>query len=185
MRRLIVLVAAGLCLTGQSFAQTPPPAKGPPIGCDTPESHQFDFWVGKWEVHPNGADKIIAHSLIEKKYTGCAIRENWMPLGKEVNGGGGSLSLYDAKSKQWRQTWIDSTGTRVDLDGGFANGVMSITGLWANFAGPGKDALVRMNYKKQPDGQIRQWAEASSDNGKSWQKTFDFLYRRVDGFPAF
>jgi hypothetical protein len=186
MRHLIVLVAAGLCLTGQSFAQTPPASKGPPIGCDTPESHQFDFWVGKWEVHPNGgADKIIAHSLIEKKYTGCAIRENWMPLGKEVNGGGGSLSLYDAKSKQWRQTWIDSTGTRVDLDGGFANGVMSITGLWANFAGPGKDALVRMNYKKQPDGQIRQWAEASSDNGKSWQKTFDFLYRRVDGFPAF
>jgi len=185
MRRLIVLVAAGLCLAGQSFAQTPPPAKGPPIGCDTPESHQFDFWVGKWEVHPNGADKIIAHSLIEKKYTGCAVRENWMPLGKEVNGGGGSLSLYDPKRKQWRQTWIDSTGTRVDLDGDFANGVMSITGLWANFAGPGKDALVRMNYQNQPDGQVRQWAEASSDNGKSWQKTFDFLYRRVDGFPAF
>ena len=156
-----------------------------PAGCDTPESHQFDFWVGKWEVHPNGADKIIAHSLIEKKYTGCAIRENWMPLGKELNGGGGSLSLYDSRAKRWRQAWVDSSGTRVDLDGGFANGVMSITGKWENFAGPGKDALVRMQYQLQPDGQVRQWGDSSTDGGKTWQSAFDFLYRRVDEFPAF
>ena len=156
-----------------------------PAGCDTPESHQFDFWVGKWEVHPSGADKIIAHSLIEKKYTGCAIRENWMPLGKEVSGGGGSLSLYDAGLKKWRQAWVDSSGTRVDLDGGFADGVMSITGNWAGFAGPGKDALVRMNYQLQPDGQVRQWAQASSDGGKTWTPAFDFLYRKVAEFPPF
>ena len=162
-----------------------PAAAQAPAGCDTPESHQFDFWVGKWEVHPSGADKIIAHSLIEKKYTGCAIRENWMPLGKEVSGGGGSLSLYDAGAKKWRQAWVDSSGTRVDLDGGFAGGVMSITGNWANFAGPGKDALVRMNYQVQPDGQVRQWAQASTDGGKTWTPAFDFLYRKVDDFPPF
>jgi hypothetical protein len=156
-----------------------------PAGCDTPESHQFDFWVGKWEVHPNGADKIIAHSLIEKKYTGCAIRENWMPLGKELNGGGGSLSLYDSRLKRWRQTWVDSSGTRVDLDGTFSNGVMSITGNWENYVGPGKDALVRMQYQVQPDGQVRQWGDSSSDGGKTWQPAFDFLYRKVEAFPAF
>jgi hypothetical protein len=156
-----------------------------PAGCDTPESHQFDFWVGKWEVHPNGADKIIAHSLIEKKYAGCAIRENWMPLGKELGGGGGSLSLYEPRLKQWRQTWVDSSGTRVDLDGGFADGVMSITGNWAGFAGPGKDALVRMNYQLQPDGQVRQWAQSSTDGGKTWTPAFDFLYRKVAEFPPF
>ena len=162
-----------------------PAAAQAPAGCDTPESHQFDFWIGKWEVHPNGADKIIAHSLVEKKYTGCAIRENWMPLGKEIAGGGGSVSLYDPRLKQWRQTWVDSSGTRVDLDGGFAEGVMPITGNWANFAGPGKDALVRMNYQLQPDGQVRQWAQASADRGKTWKPAFDFLYRKVADFPAF
>jgi hypothetical protein len=164
-----------------SAAQAPAPA----LGCDTPESHQLDFWVGKWEVHPNGADKIIAHSLIEKRYSGCAIRENWMPVGKEKNGGGGSLSLYDSGLKKWRQTWVDSTGTRVDFDGGFADGVMAITGNWPNINGPGKDALVRMRYELQPDGQVRQWGEASADGGKTWQPAFDFLYRRVDEFPAF
>lgn len=174
-----LLVAAASATAVHGATPTPPP------GCDSPESHQFDFWVGKWEVHPNGADQIIAHSLIEKKYTGCAIRENWMPAGKELNGGGGSLSLYDAAAHKWRQTWIDSTGSRVDLDGGLKNGVMSITGLWAGFNGPGKDALVRMSYQLQPDGQVRQWAEASPDGGKTWQPSFDFLYRRVQEFPAF
>lgn len=174
----IILIAASVS------AQTAPTAPPPP-GCDTPESHQFDFWVGKWEVHPNGADQIIAHSLIEKRYTGCAIRENWMPVGREVAGGGGSLSLYDSRLKKWRQTWVDSSGTRVDLDGGFANGVMMITGGWENFNGPGKDSLVRMSYQKQPDGQVRQWGEASNDGGKTWSPTFDFLYRRVDEFPKF
>ena len=67
--------------------QTAAPPLVPP-GCNSPESHQWDFWVGSWEVHPKGADQVIAHSLIEKRYTGCAIRENWMPLGKEVAGGG-------------------------------------------------------------------------------------------------
>jgi len=164
-----------LLFTGAASAQ----ASTPPPGCDTPESHQFDFWVGKWEVHPNGADKIIAHSLIEKRYSGCAIRENWMPLGKEVAGGGGSLSFYDAKSKQWRQVWIDSSGTRVDLDGGFKDGVMTITGNWANYAGPAKDALVAMHYQLMPNGEVRQWAENSTDGGRSWQPAFDFYYRRA------
>jgi hypothetical protein len=170
-----------LLFAGAASAQAP----APPPGCDTPESHQFDFWVGRWEVHPNGADKIIAHSLIEKRYSGCAIRENWMPLGREVVGGGGSLSLYDQRQKRWRQAWVDSSGTRVDLDGGFADGTMSIVGNWENFIAPGKDALVRMRYRKQPDGQVRQWGEASTDGGKTWSPTFDFLYRKVDDFPKF
>ena len=62
---------------------------------------------------------------------------------------------------------------------------MSITGNWANFAGPGKDALVRMNYQLQSDGQVRQWAQASADRGKTWKPAFDFLYRKVADFPAF
>jgi hypothetical protein len=163
----------------QSAAPAAPSAKTGPAGCDTPESRQWDFWVGSWEVRPSGADQIIAYSLIEKKYTGCAIRENWMPVGKELNGGGGSLSLYDPARKRWRQVWIDSTGTRVDLDGGFSDGVMTIVGEWANFVAPGKSARVAMRYQLQPDGEVRQWAEASSDGGKTWVPAFDFLYRRA------
>ena len=151
----------------------------PPKGCDSAESRQWDFWVGSWEVRPRGADKIIAHSLVEKRYSGCAIRENWMPVGRELAGGGGSLSLYDSGRHQWRQAWVDSSGTRVDLDGGYKDGVMTIIGNWANYIAPGKDALVAMHYQLQPDGEVRQWAEVSTDGGKSWSPGFDFLYRRA------
>ena len=168
-----------------STAAAAAPATPPPAGCDTPQSHQWDFWIGKWEVHPNGANQIIAHSLIEKKYAGCVVRENWMPMGKEIAGGGGSLSVYDPRLKQWRQTWMDSTEARVQLDGGFTDGTMTITGLWPNFVAPGQDALVRMMYRKQPNGEVRQWADSSTDEGKSWKPAFDFLYRHVEAFPAF
>jgi hypothetical protein len=183
MRLTSLLVLAGLIISSASASAQG--AKGAVPACDTPESHQLDFWVGKWEVHPNGADKIVAHSLIEKKYSGCAIRENWMPLGKELTGGGGSLTSYDTRLKRWRQTWVDSSGSRVDFDGGLSDGAMTISGTWPNFAGPGKDALVNMHYQLQPDGQVRQWAEASTDRGKSWTPAFDFLYRRVKEFPPF
>jgi hypothetical protein len=184
MRLKLLPLAIALTVATMAFGQSKP-TPAPPGGCDSPESHQFDFWVGKWEVHPNGADKIVAHSLIEKRYSGCAIRENWMPVGKEIDGGGGSLSLYDSRLKKWRQTWIDSSGARADFDGGFADGVMAITGTWPGFNGPGKDALVRMRYQRQPDGQVRQWGEASTDGGKTWQPSFDFLYRHVDEFAKF
>ena len=162
-----------------------PAAPNGPSGCDAPESHQWDFWLGKWEVHANGTDKIIAHSLIEKRYSGCAVRENWMPAGKEISGGGGSLSIYDPRLKEWRQTWVDSTGSRVQLDGAFVDHVMTITGTWPNFVAPDQDALVRMKYERRPDGQVRQWADFSTDGGKTWKPSFDFLYRRVVDFPAF
>ncbi len=183
MRRFAMLAGLLAILVTTDAAQGSPPSIPP--GCHTPQSHQWDFWLGKWEVRANGADKIVAHSLIEKKYGGCAIRENWMPVGQETSGGGGSLTVYDPRLKEWRQTWVDSNGSRVQLDGTLANGIMAITGKWQNFGGPGKDALVRMMYQKQPDGQVRQWTKSSIDNGKTWKPSFDFVYRAVTAFPAF
>lgn len=180
MRRLALAAAFMGLLSSAAVAQGTPPA-----GCDSPESHQLDFWVGKWEVHPTKAANIVAHSLIEKRYSGCAVRENWMPAGKELTGGGGSLNFYDQRKKAWRQTWIDSTGTRVDFEGNLTNDVMTLTGNWANFSGPGRDAIVQMHYQKQPDGQVRQWAEASTDGGKTWTPAFDLTYRHVAAFPPF
>jgi hypothetical protein len=93
--------------------------------------------------------------------------------------------MYDPRLKEWRQTWMDSSGSRVQLDGRFVDGVMTITGTWPNFAGTGQDALVRMKYQRQGNGEVRQWADSSSDGGKTWKPAFDFRYRRVEDFPAF
>ena len=47
---------------------------------------------------------------------------------------------------------------------------MVITGKWG---GP----LVRMSYSKNADGSVRQFGEQSTDEGKTWQPSFDFTYR--------
>jgi hypothetical protein len=167
---VLVLAAA------PALAQTPPAAPAPrgPPPCATPEHRQFDFWVGHWDVYQTGKDTLVAHSLIEQVYGGCAIRENWMPI---KGGGGGSLNNYVAGDSGWRQTWLDSSGARVEFKGGWNGQAMVLTGMWAGVLGPGQDALVRMTYTRGEDGSVRQFGEASQDGGKTWSVNFDLTYR--------
>ena len=142
--------------------------------CNQPERSQFDFWVGRWDVYPTGTTKLVAHSLIEKLYGGCAIRENWMPIGGT---GGGSLSAWNPKTGKWHQTWMDSSGATVMFDGGVFGNTMTIEGTWPDVVAPGRDGVVRMKYRRNPDGSVRQWGEVTEDRGKSWSPSFDFTYK--------
>lgn len=142
--------------------------------CASASHRAFDFWVGAWDVYKTGEDKVVAHSLIERLYEGCAIRENWMPLNGQA---GGSLSNFDGPERGWHQTWVDASGTRVEFTGGMAGGAMLLTGLWRNVAGPGEDGLIRMTYTQQPAGAVRQFGEMSQDDGATWKPAFDFTYR--------
>ena len=149
-----------------------PPSPPPPSACDGPEHRQFDFWVGEWSVTPTGKTNVVASSLIEKLYGGCAVRENWMPLKGTP---GGSLNNYF--DGRWRQTWVDAANSRVDFVGGLVNGKIVMTGYWQGVLGPGKAALIRMTYSKNTDGSVRQHGEQSTDQGLTWSTNFDFTYR--------
>lgn len=170
--------SAGAAQPAQQAQPAPPsqqaqPAQTPPK-CSGANYDAFDFWVGKWDVYPNGSAKKVANSTIEKLYRGCAVRENWMPL---RGGGGGSLNAYDPMTGRWHQLWIGSAPGRVFFEGGPVGKTMVLTGYWNNVNGPGKHALVRMTYTPNSDGSVRQYGEASTDHGKTWQTSFDFIYR--------
>ncbi len=177
MRASLIALLACLLPAG-ALAQTPPAAPAgpppPPPGCDSPESHQFDFWVGKWSVTPTGKDKHVADSLIEKLYKGCAVRENWMPL----NGGsGGSLNSYLPSDKGWRQTWTDAAASWTEYRGGWNGEAMVLT---AATPSPGHEhQQQRMTYTKNADGSVRQFGQTSEDDGKTWAPAFDFTYHPV------
>jgi hypothetical protein len=177
MRRYCLLISAGL-IGSASLAQapSPPPAAAPAQPCGSPEHRQFDFWVGQWDVYPTGKDKQVARSLIENLYSGCVIRENWMPF---TGTPGGSLNTYDPEDKKWHQVWMDAGNARVSFDGEFINGQMVLTGFWKGAQGPGKDGLVRMTYSRLDAGAVRQMGEISEDQGKTWKPFFDFTYRPV------
>lgn len=152
----------------------------PQAVCTDGKSDDLDFWVGKWEVRAAGQDKVIAHSHIEKLYGGCAIRENWMPIGRP---GGGSFTAYDRADGKWHQNWIDASGVRVEFIGGPKDGAMVIEGPWAGVAPGGKTGVVRMTYSRQPGGKVRQFGELTTDGGKSWTVNFDLLYSPVKEVP--
>lgn len=165
----LVIGLLGVLAASAAQAQTPPPP-----ACTAPEHRQFDFWVGEWDVFPTGQDKQVATSRIEKLYDGCAIRENWMPLGGRA---GGSLNNFVAEEGRWHQTWLSAANARVDFHGGLVDGKMVLTGFWRGVNGPGKHGLVRMTYSKGADGSVRQFGEMSADHGMSWSPSFDFTYK--------
>lgn len=135
---------------------------------------QFDFWLGDWNVAASADGKLVGRDKVEKAYGGCVLEEHWT----SVDGGtGGSLSVYDASRKLWHQTWVDSTGTLVVLEGGLKDGAMVMKG---EMTGPdGKRKLDRMSWMPK-DGQIRQLWETSEDGGKTWHAIFDVTYSRAN-----
>lgn len=166
-------------------ASAEPPAPAPLSGCTDRIHSGFDLWVGEWDVYPNRPDAQasgerpdkIATSRIERVSGGCAIREQWMP----VRGSGGiSVSAVNHDTGRWEQTWVGPDGKRVDFEGGVVGGSMALTGYWDGIAGPGQDALIRMTYSRLGDGAVRQYGEASTDHGLSWQTSFDLIYRPRD-----
>ena len=164
---------ATLLLLAQAAATSAPAPPAPPK-CDGAEYAAFDFWVGEWDVFAAGSDKQVASSRIEKLYNGCAVRENWMPL---KGADGGSLNGYDPRTKRWHQTWIGSSPGPVHFEGGLTEGSMVLTGSWPGSGPKGEDGITRLSYSRVETASVRQHGEFSADEGKTWQTTFDFIYR--------
>ena len=173
----MLLSLSAILLLQSAPAETPAPPAAPPA-CDTEGHAGFDFWVGEWDVYPNGRDTKVADSKIERKHNGCAVLENWMPLRGQ---GGTSLNHFDAESGQWYQKWVGSSPGAVEFVGGVTDGRMVLTGNWPSPGAP--QTLIRMSYSKNEDGSVRQHGEASTDHGLSWQTSFDFIYRPKEDAP--
>ena len=158
---LVVLLA----VAGAARAQTPPPPSPP--ACQSAEHRQFDFWLGEWEVFLPGGKKA-GDSRIESIAAGCALLENW-----SGNGGfsGKSLNSYDSEDKRWHQSWVDSSGSRLELVGSYADKRMVLS------SAPGS-TVQRIAWSVNDDGSVRQLWESSADEGKTWTVEFDGRYVR-------
>jgi hypothetical protein len=131
---------------------------------------QFDFWQGEWNVATMDG-KLVGRDRIEKDYGGCVLQEHWT----SVDGGtGGSVTIYDNSRKLWHQTWVDSTGTLVVLEGGLKDGAMVMNGEMTQ---DGKRVQDRMSWTPQ-GSKIRQLWETSTDGGKTWKTIFDVYYSK-------
>lgn len=174
------MLIAALLLVQAAATELPPVSAGeagPAASalCNGKLYQAFDFWSGQWNVFDRVTGEPLGKSRIEKINNGCALRENWT---LRQGTAGGSLNAPDLITGRWHQYWIDSAGQRVDLEGGLFNGAMVLAGPWQRPGGAKQKVILRITYSRLDGDSVRQLAEVSSDDGLTWETSFDHLYLR-------
>jgi hypothetical protein len=154
-----VLLAA-LNAAAQTTTGGPPPPR-----CSTAEHRQFDFWLGEWDVTQNG--KLAGRNSIHSILDGCAISEQWSGTGGLK---GSSLNFYNTETKRWQQTWIDSRGQSLALEGN-----LQAEGMVLESAGM-KGSRHRITWTPMPDKTVRQFWQVQEAPGSDWKTLFDGKY---------
>lgn len=168
MKTVLILL---LAIPVLALGQTAPAASGQP--CSSPEHRQFDFWLGRWDVTQN--DQPAGHNEITLEHGGCVLAEHWSSA--QGNFTGSSFNLYDASRGVWHQTWTDSSGVLLLLDGGLQdNGTMVLTGT--RKGSDGMSVTDRISWTPNADGSVRQWWQ-SHKGDQQWITVFDGIYRRA------
>lgn len=172
MRELPAIGLLVLLLASDAAAQSRPvePAASPQ--CRSAEHHQFDFWLGDWDVyHLPDTNKAVARGRISRMLGGCALREVYTQSdGME----GESFSLWDPTRGRWHQSWATNRGALLLLEGGFCGGRMVLAA--PEWKPDGSSTRLRGTW--WPQGRnVRLKAERSADGGKSWGPVFDIVFR--------
>jgi hypothetical protein len=143
----------------------------PTFGCSAPQSRQFDFWAGQWEVR-NTQGQVIGHNTIEIVEDGCVLQEVW----RGARGGTGR-SFNFVEGGEWHQVWVaNNPGGALRLSGGLKEGAMILEGTTRN--PQGATVHNRVTWTPLPNGDVRQHWETSEDRTK-WQTVFDGRYSKV------
>lgn len=144
-----------------------------PCAADT-VYRQFDFWIGEWEVY--GPKGKAGTSKIELILDSCIILENWTSARPPY--AGKSFNTYNSATRQWQQTWVDNAGASTEYLRGQAGRDIMIFYADKNAGQDGKNFLRRLTFSKLGNDKVRQFAERSDDEGKTWTVEYDLEYRR-------
>jgi hypothetical protein len=159
---------------------TTEPTQAAPIGdpdrypCrDRPESHQFDFWIGDWNVSDPDGNPLGVNS-ITRDLESCVLRESWTGA---HGGKGTSVNFYDPASKRWHQVWTDDSGVITHYIGELRDGAMRFRAEGFGDA-DGVSHQRSMDFIPRSDGSVLQVFQ-DSDDGMTWKTTFDGIYVRA------
>ena len=167
----------GALLLAAALAPAPGAAQVPAPTCDAPEHRHFDFWIGEWEVY-RGDGQRAGTNTIRPAMNGCVLHESW-----DGSGGfhGESFNIWDRGRGVWHQTWVDTTGLLLRLEGGLVDGAMRLEG---ETVGPGGGRILHRITWSVVDGdpdRVRQLWQRSMDGGETWEVSWDGDYRRIEG----
>ncbi len=136
-----------------------------------PEYRQLDFWVGEWDVY--SGDQKVGDSSIQLILKDCVVLENWTDI---TGGQGKSFNKFDPAREVWEQFWVEDNGSTNYFTGKLVDGEMRY-----ELVKPRRDGgklMRRLTFSKMPDGNVRQFSQGSTDDGKSWSVEYEFTYRK-------
>jgi ketosteroid isomerase-like protein len=166
----MLCVLTGYRASAEDPAQTAPSAK--PAPCAAAEFHQLDFWAGDWDVFDvaNPATQV-ARVKVDRILDGCVLREDY----QDTEGHKGqSFSIYDAALKAWHQSWVTNRGQLLLLDGSLHGDQVELSAT--EHTPEGTNKLIRGTWKPA-EGDVRETAVTSIDEGKTWRPWFDLMFR--------
>ncbi|WP_417319253.1 hypothetical protein [Emcibacter sp.] len=153
-------------------------AEEKPVYCASEEYHRLDFWVGTWRVNwGNGDQAGEGTNVITRSMNGCVIEEQFD--GGVMSGHhfkGMSISIYDGREKQWRQTWMDNQGGFFDFYGQeLGSDFVFQTKQSVNKPG----VISRMLFTDiKKDSLTWRW-QRSEDLGNEWKDVWVINYERL------
>lgn len=174
-----------LSFTGRGMAQIVSPEQVLGLSpyqspsCNSSDFHEFDFMHGEWDlkVLVDGKWKPGGYSIHKPALGGCVSfeyvsHENWGDFYATLSGRTGvaafALSSYDKSARNWRQTWMDDTGTVINSFRGrkYSDGM--------RFVGhaPDGDGAEMQRFAWKVIGQnLREYTlDMSTDGGENWTR---------------
>lgn len=167
----IKMLALGclLALGGAVYAQEADTTKP----CSSPEASQFDFWVGEWEL--TWADTGKGTNIVTEPLGQCVIEEQFADAAANSLKGM-SVSVYNPRTKEWQQTWVDNMGGYMVFTGGWQGDRMILSR--ETVRPDGTPVIQRMVWRDiTPNSLTWDW-QASEDKGATWKTNWQISYVR-------
>ena len=111
-------------------------------------ANDFDFWLGQWNLTwgsdgqaTNQVSRILDEQVILEQFDARP--------GDQL--AGMSVTVYDAKADQWKQTWVDNTGAQWALIKGYSTNrwlAWLAVAIWLLLADRGSTIWVERVHSK-------------------------------------
>jgi len=167
------------CATAAPPAPLAAPAAPPGALCETAVHHQFDFWVGDWQVFDTlDHDALVGYDHVVKEADGCIVQQNLQMLsdlyrrpGVPYRMFGLSVNRFDGE--RWLELWADNQWGAIALAGGpedhYAMVLKTIT--------PSRGRDLRLVWEQRADGSVEIYQYIAPAGSGKWEKYGDLLYR--------
>lgn len=159
--------------------------------CNNDEAHQFDFWIGEWDINQTIIQKdgswieTKAHTSVSPILNGCALEEHWsgdvkffwMGMDSVKPMKGFSIRYFDVNAKKWDIYWMDNFGLNF---GNASKGIFK-DGKGEFFSERktenGKQ-ISRITFSNIKENSVHWDLAISNDDGKNWATIWNMEMKR-------